>query len=264
MRVLILFIFLNFFIYSSLADETAEAMLLGSFHFSNPGLDYVKNKHQIDVATEDNQAYLIGLSERIATKFEPHAVLVECAKGEQLKLDQLFSEYLNSDIELPINESYQIGFRVAKKAQLERVVCFDEREVQWQGEALIESMPKLDSALNSEFQSLIAEMTEKNHKLHKENSLRDIFLKQNRKEFWDSNKGLYLFTNSVGAGESFVGADASASWWHRNFRMYANIQKEAMPKKRVLVIAGHGHIAILRDLASLDQKMKLIDAIDYL
>ena len=62
------------------------------------------------------------------------------------------------------------------------------------------------------------------------------------------NKGSYLLTNDVDAGGSFAGADASASWWHRNFRMFANIQKSAAPGRRVIVLAGQGHTAILKDL----------------
>ncbi|MDZ7684441.1 MAG: DUF5694 domain-containing protein [Gammaproteobacteria bacterium] len=41
---------------------------------------------------------------------------------------------------------------------------------------------------------------------------------------------------------------ATASWWHPgDFRMYALVQRAARPGERVFVLAGSGHIAILRD-----------------
>lgn len=78
------------------------------------------------------------------------------------------------------------------------------------------------------------------------------------------NKDLYIATNAADAGGGFVGADASASWWHRNFRMYANVQKAAAPGRRVLVIGGAGHTAILQDLLAIDRQRKAEPVAPYL
>lgn len=51
-------------------------------------------------------------------------------------------------------------------------------------------------------------------------------------------------------------ADASASWWQRNFRMYANIQKVAQPGERIIAIGGSGHMAILKQLLAIDQRLQ--------
>ena len=78
------------------------------------------------------------------------------------------------------------------------------------------------------------------------------------------NKGLYLRTNDIDAGGGFAGADASASWWHRNFRMYANLQKAAAPGRRVIAVAGQGHTAILKDLLADDAQRQAEDVAGYL
>ena len=78
------------------------------------------------------------------------------------------------------------------------------------------------------------------------------------------NKALYLVTNDVAAGAGFAGADASASWWRRNFRMYANVQRAAAPGRRVLVVAGQGHTAILKDLLAIDGGREAEDVAPYL
>lgn len=53
----------------------AKVMVLGVFHFANPGLDKVKSE-VIDVTTPANQAYLAGLAQRLAA-FGPTDVLVD-------------------------------------------------------------------------------------------------------------------------------------------------------------------------------------------
>jgi len=78
------------------------------------------------------------------------------------------------------------------------------------------------------------------------------------------NKDLYLVTSAAGAGTGFEGADAAARWWHRNFRMFANIQQYARPGERVLVVAGSGHTAILRDLLEIDGRIRAADNHEYL
>lgn len=243
--------------------KPAKVMLFGSFHFSNPGLDYVKNK-QIDVTIEENQTYLINLSKRIANEFKPTAVLLECDPKQQAVITQNFNKYLNGNYELRVNESNQIGFRVAKEAKIEKVVCFDERNVQWQAEALMKSMPESNPEIHADFQTLIASLTSEIEGWHKQGSLSGVLKKLNQREYEDKNKSLYILTNGVGAGDNFAGADAAASWWHRNFRMYANIQKAAATNNRVLVIAGHGHTSVLRDFIALDKNVIQVDTLDIL
>ena len=67
---------------------------------------------------------------------------------------------------------------------------------------------------------------------------------------------LYLATNAIGAGDGYSGAVAAASWWKRNFFMYANIQKLAPPGERVIAIGGSGHMAILKQLLAIDTRLE--------
>ncbi len=46
--------------------------------------------------------------------------------------------------------------------------------------------------------------------------------------------------------------------------MYSNVQKTAAPGHRVLVIAGAGHTAILKDLLAIDSKWQAEDVNGYL
>lgn len=231
-----------------------QVMMFGTFHFTNPGLDVVKHD-EINVLTEDNQAYLLAMTKRIADEFKPTAVLVECALTSQAKIDQEYAQYLRGEHALSVNEIDQVGYRVAQQAGLTQVICFDEREVQWKAEALHKQMPESDPELQTEFESMVGELVAEFNKLSATLTLQEMLREMNSTHRDTQNKSFYLLTNEVGAmGDGFYGADASASWWHRNFRMYANVQKVAQPGARVLVLAGQGHTAIMKDLLELDQK----------
>jgi regulator of RNase E activity RraA len=98
---------------------------------------------------------------------------------------------------------------------------------------------------------------------HKTLTLKQLLLRANDAEQDRLNRSFYLMTNHVGEGENFVGADATASWWHRNFRMFAVIQRYAQPGERVLVIGGQGHVAILKLFLD-DDERRAVDVTSYL
>ncbi len=245
------------------ANEQAEVMLFGTFHFTNPGLDKVKTA-QHDVSTDDSQRYLKALSSRIAKEFHPSHVLVECQPKDQAAMDEKFGRYKQGDFALPINENYQLGFRIAKLSGAKGVICYDNRDIQWNAGPLFEYMPKHAPEAQARFDALIERVTEQMNQMHEELTLAELFAKFNDPTTDDLNKSIYIMTNDVGSESEYQGAVAAASWWHRNFRMFANVQKVAKPNTRTLVIGGQGHIAILKDFLALDPIRKAHKVNTYL
>jgi hypothetical protein len=251
------------FLFGTQAQESpAEVMLFGVFHFANPGRDVVR-VDQVDVSTPANQTYLASLAQRICD-FRPTAVLVERDRALEPELRSQLEVYRAGGPLPGVNEVYQIGFRVAKTCGVEKIYGFDEGEVGWDAEPLFEylqeSAPELLAAFNAE----IARIQQEETAAHRELTLPELLLRANDPAQDRANKDLYLLTNAAGAGQGFEGADATARWWRRNFRMYANVQRYATPGERVLVIAGQGHTAILRDLLSIDGRIDAPDVRPYL
>jgi len=203
------------------------------------------------------------LATRIAA-FRPTDVLVECEPSAQAKQDAAYAAWRDGTAALEVDETQQIGFRVAQAAGLDGVTCFDEGNVHWNGGPLFEyvgaHLPAQKIAMDAVFEALSERTSREQTTL----PLHELLRLTNDPERDRENKDLYLFTNAIDAGGSFVGADASASWWHRNFRMYANVQKAATPGRRVLVIAGAGHTAILKDLLAIDGARAAEDVTGYL
>lgn len=247
---------------ASPAPTPAKVMLIGVFHFANPGLDMVKSG-VIDVMKPENQRYLEGLATRLAA-FHPTDVLLECDPADQATVDAKFKDYVVGKFALTSNEDYQIGFRVAKATGLAGVTCFDEDTVGWDSQPMFDYIEKHQPQTKKELDTMYAELSASSEKEQSTLTLPQLLGLTNDPARDSFNKSLYLRTNDVDAGGSFVGADASASWWHRNFRMYANIQKAAAPGHRVIAVAGQGHTAILKGLLADDGQRQAESVLGYL
>jgi len=191
-------------------------------------------------------------------------VLTECSPDQQAEYNRRFDAYRQGSFELTSNETYQIGFRVAKRSGLDGVTCFDEGEIGWDAQPMFDYMDAHDPGARQDIQRRFEAISAEHGREQATLTLPELLKLASDPTRDAINKGLYLRTNAVGAGDGFAGADASASWWHRNFRMYANIQKAAAPGRRVIVIAGQGHTAILKDLLAVDDRRQAEDILPYL
>jgi len=234
-------------------DEPAQVMLIGAFHFGNPGKDVVKVS-DFDVFDETSQQFLQAFAQRLAT-FQPTQVLLEYNPENEELINQRYRDYLARKYELGNNEIYQMGFRIAKAAGLEAVQSFDHRDFHWQPQQMFKYAEQHNSPEMTSFNDAIALHTEEDEKARANMSLRELLMRSNDPVQDRMNMDLYLATNSIGAGDGYAGADATASWWQRNFRMYANIQRVAKPGERIIVIGGSGHTAILKQLLATDQRL---------
>lgn len=247
---------------NSVSAPKGEVLLLSTFHFQNPSLDAVKNRVH-NVSQKESQEYLDKLSQRLS-EWEPTKVLLEYNPNSQQKINGRLQSYLTKDnFELSLSEVEQIGFRVAKRSGLNKVNSFDNRETPWLSEDLLEEIDQYP-IIKNKFEKAISEMSERETRVHSNYELRDILIHYNSREMDHVNKSLYLLTNQVGAEGSFSGANAAASWWHRNFKMLAIIQKYAKEGERVLVVGGQGHIAVIRELIAHDSDIKIIEVKNYL
>lgn len=240
----------------------AQVMLFGVFHFSNPGLDVVKTD-QIDVMTDENQVYLEELANRMS-EFNPTVVLLEYGSERESEIQDQYRQYMDGSFELPSNEIYQLGFRIAARSDAETVHGYDETSVHWAPQQLFEYMESNDTETGARMSALIEQVTRDEQQAQTSLSLQELLLRTNDPERDALNRSFYILTNHVGDGDNLVGADATASWWHRNFRMYAIVQRYAQPGERVLVIGGQGHIAILRELLADDRDRDAVDVLGYL
>ncbi|WP_226649136.1 DUF5694 domain-containing protein [Microbulbifer variabilis] len=242
--------------------EPAKVMMFGIFHFKNPGLDLIKSD-QINVLTNESQSYLEKLANKLG-KQKPTHVLAECDPKEQDNINKNYKNYIDGLHELNSNETEQIGFRVAKTAGLTGIICYDDIQIhnrQWTTRAYMEDA---DPERYKEYSEFLKEFKRRTDEEHKSLSLRELLKLTNNIEHDKQNMNLSIRNNDVKAENIYLGAEGNASWWHRNFRMYANIQRVAQPGTRVIIIGGQGHTAIMKILLASDLQRKAWDINVYL
>lgn len=239
-----------------------KVLLLGMFHFDNPGLDAVKHT-TIDVMQAKSQRYLEALSKRLAG-FRPTRILLEYPEESEAAIQQRYTDYLAGRYELGRNETYQLGFRIARLAGHKRVYGFD-RQAPTDESNLWDYLHAHAPEKEAQFMAMIAKLSARRELEHQTLSLRQLLEQTNTESEDRANKSFYMLLNDVGVDEGqFHGADASANWWQRNFRMYAVVQNHAKAGERVLVIGGSGHVAILRDLLRSDAQRDEEPVLPYL
>lgn len=246
--------------------DKAQVMILGSFHMNNPGAD-VYNLEADDVLAPKRQAEIKAVVAALA-KFKPTKIAIERNYGG--KTDSIeqgyYQQYVAGNRPLNRNEDEQIGFRLAKRLGHSSIYCVDNLGIGFPYDEMIDFATKNDqlSALERGQQMMQKLMTEQAEHL-KTKTVGQFLKNMNQPAYLKNLHGLYMDFCKVGKGQDYSGADLVADWYHRNIRIFSNINKITTSKEdRILVIFGAGHAPILRELIEYAEDYELVEAIDYL
>lgn len=242
-----------------------EILLLGTFHFTESGIDFF---------TEDSQKELDRLVKKIAA-FAPDAVAVEYAAHQQSAIDVGYSRLRLSDFDdygkmktetlgsitmfgetNPItykNESVQIGYRLGKTLGLEKVFGIDE-DIEMDGALFENPKPNLQAAIKA-----FADCS-RGRGGHITEQLESV----NSDEWSRTNHNVYMAVNAINDDNSYNGSMTVLKWYERNLKIFANIQRIAQNAERIFVLYGAGHLRILKDLINGTEGMKTVDVSEYL
>ena len=242
-----------------------KVLLLGVFHFSNPGLDghKTKSRYKVDILNGQRQKEVKELAEMLA-RFQPTRIAVE--SRSQVRMDSLYREYLSSGLKNHSDETVQIGFRLAKSLGLDGVYAVD---------APLPDIAVTDAQLQAfeqdfdhhvqRWEDTYGQYMDFKDSLKTKMPLKDYLLFINSAAMHQYEHGQYLLYTGVGTKDQPVGADVwLPRWFNRNVRIFANIQRIASNGDRVLVIFGNGHMHILRDLFATCRTFELAQLEDYL
>lgn len=242
------------------AQAAAEVLVLGTYHFANPGLDVVRNE-VADVLAPGRQQEIERLVAALA-RFQPTTIAVEHTADASGWLDTAYAAYRAGRHPLSRNETEQVGFRLAARVGLERLHPVDAPGEFPFGEVMAYAA-RHDSAFLAWSRGALDSITAE------ENRRQSLTIPENlrlRNDPADIARGqaFYLRIATVGAGDSYVGADLVAKWYARNVRIFANLQRLARPGGRIVLLIGSGHAAILRSLIRDDPRLRLVETLDYL
>jgi hypothetical protein len=241
-----------------IGKHKAKAMVLGVFHFANPGLDSYKPKYPFNILEEKRQQELEILLNKIAG-YKPTKILLE---WDRIEMDSITNEryqnYLSGtfSIDDKSNEVYQIGFKLAKKLGHGKIYCSDASadwfgvELDWDNydaDAYLKSKGQYEKSTRYDYQSFY----ELSDSLKTVQSLIEHLAMLNSPENRLKDHQAYLTGNILeGAGDNYLGADAVANWYRRNLRIFANAYDltDFDREERLLLLYGSGHVWQLRQL----------------
>jgi hypothetical protein len=241
--------------------EPASVLVLGTYHFANPGLDVVQTE-VADVLTPAKQAEIRQVVDALA-RFRPTKVAVEALPESAARLDSLYAAYRVGRHELSRNETYQLGFRLAARFEHPRVHPIDHGG-EFPFGPVMQYAQTHDPAFVAHVQAMLAEITAEENRRQRELSVGQNLRQSNEPARIAADHALYLQFARVGAGDGYAGAELLSKWYERNIRIFANLQRIAEPGDRILVIIGSGHSAILRELIESASDMELVEALDFL
>jgi len=227
-----------------------QVMLLGTYHFANPGLDAVKQQVD-DVLAPERQRELAELVERLAA-WHPEQVAVEWSASDSASLAARYARYRSGDLTPARNEVDQIGFRLAARLGLPSVEPIDIQMRLGNDSvgALLARRPDLkalsdraSARAQQESDSGAASFGAKRivAQLHELNG--DAALHAG------NSRGMFAAMLPLGEGTNYGGPQVLARWYERNVDMVHLLYRSLRPgTRRVLVIVGAGHVPPMRNL----------------
>ncbi len=247
-----------------------KVLLVGTSHWGNyqqADLD-VAQTDEIDILSDQYQREL----DEIVTKtvaFNPSKIFVERTTAYQPKLDSIYNLYRTSDWgQKSRNEILQLGFKVAKKLDHNKVYGIDYRETSFPYDSLMKVMKAANQkALISEFENDIKNYEkEYNTLVYHKTPLKDILYALNDKERRKSDLGWYISkATQAGNVDNQIGAFLGSEWMKRNIYSYSIMQKYTQPEdERIMVLMGASHIAVFENLISYNPDWETVELIDIM
>ena len=238
-----------------------QVMIVGTFHFANPNLDYVKSERD-SILSERRQKEVRELIDRLKA-FKPTKIAIEIPYGNTT-INEQYNQYLQNQFEVKESEVYQVAFRMAKEFNHKMLYPID-----WKKDMDFDAL--LKSASTNNQQKLLERFQQANAFIGKLLSTSNQYsvVEQLR---WANDIGaqerlhrLYILMAEAGKGTDYTGADVVAGWFERNLKIAMNVIRTAdSPNDRILVIIGAGHLKLLRQYLKESPSVEVVDAYGYL
>lgn len=248
------------------AKSPVQVMVLGTWHFSNPGLDLV-NVQSEDMRTPKRQRELQAIAAALA-EFRPTKIMIERVSPDLI--DPNYSSFTPADLSKNRDERFQIGYRLARRLGHRTVYAIDEQP----GEGGLDYFPfgkVMDYAkahgqmgmLQAGMAQVEAQKKEFEEKQGR-TDLATLLIEENEPSPWKAGISGYYELIAIGDAEHQPGAELNAYWYMRNAKIFGKLMTVAEPDDRILVIFGTSHAYWLRHFSREVMGFQEVDLRPYL
>ena len=253
-------------------EPVVEIMLVGVFHFAQ------QDTTRFDILEPRRQTEAEEVVQRLA-RFEPTKVMVEWLPYfRQRSTDSTYALYREGAFDLPRNEVYQLGYRLADRAGLDRVWAVDHSGY-WLGDSLRTVARRMGQT------DLLDGSAPYTRPSPSGIVPRDsMFARASLGEMlkWMSSPAyqalMYdgyvnrLARVGIVEGDDFdeheneIGAELLAEWVRRNIKIYRHIlaRTDYDARDRIVLFIGADHVQPLRQLFEANLNFRVVEAGDFL
>jgi Family of unknown function (DUF5694) len=238
--------------------QPVKILLLGVFHFDNPGLDVAKLKNA-DILSAERQKEVLEVVNKLKA-FGPDKIFIEAVPESQQKIDSQIVQYKAGKLTLSASEEQQLGFRLAKDLNLPTLYGIDYRDADFPFDSLMKSAGEAgQTSLLSFVQKMIDSVQKVFNEHIQQSTVSEMLIWQNSAESNFSGVDFYFRLLPAGKPGNHVGSYLTSEWWRRNMIIYENILKNLNGnEKKIVVIFGSGHTALLNEMMKFNPRIQLV------
>jgi hypothetical protein len=258
------FILISFSLSISAQPPKTKVLLLGTFHFDNPGLDVAKFENA-NVLTDKRQKEIAEVVKHLKA-FKPDQIFIESSPSSQSYYDSILKAYKAGNYKLTANEIDQLGLRLAKELNLSFLHAVDYREASFPFDSLVKIMTAANQFGLLGLMKTTIDSIENNHNNQlRTSTIREMLVSTNTLADNNFSVGMYFTFLKAGGKDNHVGSYLASEWWRRNMIIYENILKRLNGnEKSILVIFGSSHTALLREFMKYNSQFELVDVASVL
>jgi len=244
-----------------------QVMVLGTYHFGNPGQD-LHNMKADNVLTPEKQAELADVAARLA-RFKPTKIAVEALSERADLTAKKFDGFTPDTLTKDPDERVQIAFRLAQQLGQNSVYGIDEQsdKIDYFPFDKVESYAKAHdkTALLDRLHAQVEQMMKQMEAEQKTTPMRKMLAHMNDPARINADhREFYYALLRLGNATEQPGADLNGAWYLRNAKIFAKLTQIARPAGRVLVVFGSGHAYWLRHFVQNTPGFQLVEPNDYL
>ena len=241
------------------AKGKAQVVVVGTYHFSNPGLDQHNIKAD-DVLKPERQREIEEIVRSLGA-YKPTFVGVEWPAAI---VDERYPKYLDGTLAPSRNEVVQLGFRLAKQSGLDKMHGLDVP-----GDFPFEPVKKWAQAngrmgMIDELMVAGERETAKVTAMQENGTIGDILRYMNQPESIAANHSAYPTMLLFGRGEEQPGVALLSSWYTRNLAICARLLQALKPDDRAVVFFGQGHVYLISQCLDEAPGVERVDALAWL
>ena len=252
-------------------EPTSEVLLVGVFHFAQT------DTTEFDVLDARRQAEVAEVTAALGA-FEPTKVMVEWKPYfRQRFVDSTYAAYRAGAFELGRNEVYQLGYRLADAANLDRVWAVDHAGL-WLGDSLLavaRARGQMDLVTGTAPGVLRRpwEVVSRDSVFASRATVGDVLAWMSsdayQRRMWDGYVNR-MARVGIAPGDDFdteeneIGAEALAEWVRRNIKIYRHMLARMADGDRVVLFIGADHVAPIRELFEANHTVRVATVADYL